>query len=171
MRHVALLRGINVGGNHKLPMVDLAQLFLDHGCTDVKTYIQSGNVVFESKKPPVSALEAAIVERFGFASPIIVRTATELQATLRSNPLGDDANKLHVAFLRDVPTAAAVAKLDSDRSPGDVFRVVGRDVYFAFAVGAGNTKFTATWLDKGLGTVSTWRNWRTVNTLAAMAGA
>lgn len=171
MRFVALLRGINVGGNHKLPMVDLAKLFLDQGCTDVKTYIQSGNVVFTSKKPPIAALEAAIVERFGFEAPIVLRTAAELQQTLRSNPLGDDANKLHVAFLRDLPTAAAVAKLDPDRSPGDVFRVVGRDVYFAFAVGAGSTKFNATWLDRGLGTVSTWRNWKTVNTLAAMAAA
>lgn len=169
MRFVALLRGINVGGNHKLPMVDLAKLFLDHGCTDVTTFIQSGNVVFTAKQPPVAALEAAIVERFGFASPIVLRTAAELQATLRNNPLGDDANKLHVAFLRDLPTAAAVAKLDPNRSPGDVFRVVGRDVYFAFAEGAGKTKLTATWLDKALGTVSTWRNWRTTNRLAAMA--
>lgn len=171
MRFVALLRGINVGGNHKLPMVDLAKLFVDHGCTDVKTVIQSGNVVFTAKKPPVAALEAAIVERFGFASPIVIRTAAELQETLRNNPLGADAHKLHVAFLRDLPAAAAVAKLDPNRSPGDVLRVVGRDVYLAFAVGAGATKFTAAWLDKALGTVSTWRNWKTVNTLAAMASA
>jgi uncharacterized protein (DUF1697 family) len=169
VKHVALLRGINVGGKHRLPMADLAQLFVGAGCTDVKTYIQSGNVVFSAKKPPVAALEAAIVARFGFAVPIVTRTAAELKVTLASNPLGDDAPKLHVAFLRDVPTAAAIAKLDPNRSPGDVFRVVGRDVYLSFARGAGDTKITATWLDKALETVSTWRNWRTVNTLAAMS--
>src|ERR1051326_504418 len=89
-RHVALLRGINVGGKNKLPMAELAELFTTAGCTDVRTYIQSGNVVFHAGAelaPRVPALiSARIAEEFGLAVPLVLRSGAELAEVVAANP-------------------------------------------------------------------------------------
>jgi uncharacterized protein (DUF1697 family) len=174
MKHVALLRGINVGGKHALPMKALAAMFADAGCVDVATYIQSGNVVFSAPAAVAKAVPAKIAARiakdFGFSSPVVVRSATELAAVVAGAPFRDPEHT-HVMFLADAPTKAAVAALDPNRSPGDRFVVVGRDVYLHLPNGAGRTKLTNAYVDAKLGTTSTQRNWRTVEKLAALAGS
>jgi len=176
-RHVALLRGINVGGKHVLPMKDLAALFTKAGCGDVVTYIQSGNVVFAAADALAaripSLVATAIERRFGFASPVVVRSARELAAVIEKNPFlrpGADLDRLHVAFLADAPSRERAAALDPKRSPGDAFTLRGRDLYLHLPNGVGRTKPTNDYLDRTLATVSTLRNWRTVTKLLELAG-
>jgi uncharacterized protein (DUF1697 family) len=166
--HVALLRGINLGGRNKLPMRDLASIFDDAGCGEVRTYIQSGNVVFDAS-PRVArtvpeVVTAAIHKRFGIDVPVLVRTAAEMEAVVAGNPFAD-VETLHVCFLAGVPTSARVATLDPARSPGDRFEVRGREVYLSLAGGVARSKLTNAWFDAKLATVSTVRNWRTVQKL------
>lgn len=175
MRHVALLRGINVGGKHRVPMAELRELFVRAGCRDVETYIQSGNVVFGATAAALPKLALALPKQmekaFGFPIPLVLRTAEELEQIVKRNPYPDarESDKLHVVFLRDLPTKAAATGLDPNRSPGDSFTILGRDLFVKYANGAGKTKLTNTWLDAQLGTVSTARNWRTVLELRGMA--
>ena len=173
--HVALLRAVNVGGKHKLPMAELVGMFTAAGCGAARSFIQSGNVVFRAAPrlaPRIPALiEKAIADRFGFHAPVVVRTGAELREVAEKNPFidrGEDPDKLHVAFLADRPTAAAVASLDPKRSPPDELIVRGRELYLFTPNGVGRSKITAAYLDARLKTVVTARNWRTVQKLVAL---
>jgi uncharacterized protein (DUF1697 family) len=173
--HVALLRGINLAGRNRLPMKGLSALFTDAGCTDVRTYVQSGNVVFQAgpdlaRRIP-DVIEKAIRHQFGISVPVITRSAAELRAAARANPYlarEKDTTRLHVAFLAAKPTAAQIKSLDPDRSPPDEFTVRGREVYLRLPNGMGRTKLSNAYLDARLGTTSTLRNWRTVLKLVEM---
>ena len=173
MKYVALLRGINVGGKHRLPMKQLVAIVGEVGATQVETYIQSGNVVFAASRAVATRLANAtasvIAERFGFDTPVIVRSADEVTAIVRDNPFfaqGADPDTLHVAFLADVPPASAIATLEPTRSPPDAFVVCGAAVYLQLPNGTARSKLTNDWFDRKLGTRSTIRNWRTVLELA-----
>jgi uncharacterized protein (DUF1697 family) len=174
--YVALLRGINVGGKNPLPMKDLACLFAEAGCPEVRTYIQSGNVVFKASPAKAGRLpgliEKGIAERFGYSIPVLLRPVEELGETLRQNPFlqaGASENWLHVLFLASQPDAGRVAALDPDRSPPDAYCVRGREIYLQCPNGVGVTKLTNAWFDSKLATISTGRNWRTVLKLFEMA--
>jgi uncharacterized protein (DUF1697 family) len=170
--YVALLRGVNVGGKHRLPMKDLAAMFEAAGCRDVRTYIQSGNVVFRAGAPLAKKVPAviagAISRKFGFEAPVIVRSTGEMLAITRANPFlkaGVDISRLHVLFLADAPAKAAVAALDPDRSPPDRFSVKGSEIFLHLPNGAGRSKLTNQYFDTKLETISSARNWNTVTTL------
>ncbi len=173
--HIALLRGINVGGKNSLPMKDLVAMFLAAGCVDVETYIQSGNVVCRAsaalaKRVPAT-IEAAILKGFGYRIPVVMRTADEWGDVVRSNPFvkaGADVGTLHVAFLAGAPGADRVATLDPLRSRPDEFQVRGRDIFLRLPNGVARTKLTNAYFDAKLATVSTVRNWRTVLMLAGL---
>lgn len=174
--HIALLRGINVGGKNVLPMKDLRALFIAAGCSEVKTHIQSGNVV--ATAPPAvgrnlsDTIRAAILRRFGLRVPVVMRTAEDFRAVTTRNPFlnaGADTDGLHVGFLGDTPTPDCLAALDSHRSPPDEFVVRGRDVYFRFPNGVARSKLTNLYFDSKLATTITVRNWRTVLALVAMS--
>ncbi len=174
--HVALLRGINVGGKNMLPMKDLAALFVGAGCERVQTYIQSGNVILAATPTIARVLpakiEAAIRKRFGFGAPVVLRDADDLRSIVANNPFvaaGAEPERLHVAFLAHTPSATAVAALDPQRSPGDEFKVRGSEIYLRLPNGAARTKLTNAYFDAKLATTSTVRNWRTVQKLLAMA--
>ena len=134
-RYVALLRGINVGGKNKLPMADLRDIFTAAGCGAVKTYIQSGNVVFEAAEDLAervpSIVTQAIAERFGYETAVVVRSGEELRQVADSNTFdtSGDPRFLQVAFLEDTPGDEAVSRLDPQRSPPDAFEAKGRHVY------------------------------------------
>lgn len=175
--HVALLRGINVGGNNQLPMKELAAMFVEAGCTEVQTYIQSGNVVFSASGSQVERIaglvDRSIADRFGFSVPLVTRSADELEAVARDNPFvqsGADPKRLHVAFLAEQPDAARVAMLDPQRSPPDELVVRGREIYLHCPRGIGRSKLTNAYFDSRLATTSTIRNWNTVRKLVALAG-
>jgi uncharacterized protein (DUF1697 family) len=175
-RRLALLRGINLGGKNKLPMRDLAAMFETAGCTDVRTFIQSGNVLYGAKdsverKLP-STVSAAIERRFGYRIPILTRTADELRAVVKNNPFArtEDPKALHVVFLADRPSAARVRALDPERSPGDTFAVRDREIYLHLPSGIARTKLTIPYFDAALATIGTVRNWNTTTKLLALLG-
>jgi len=170
---VALLRGINVGGKNKLPMLALKEIFAAAGCTEVKTYIQSGNVVFRGKPgADVAAIvKAGIEAQMGLKVPVVLRTAAEMGRAIAGNPFakkGVDEDGMHVMFLEHEPTKEQVAALDHARSTPDEFVVSGREIYLHLPNGAAKTKLTNAYFDARLKTVGTQRNWRTVLTLAEM---
>ena len=177
-RHVALLRGINVGGKNMLPMKELAAMFARAGCGDVVTYIQSGNVVFRATDQVAAGLSGAITseveKRFGMKVPVVLRSAAEIAAVICGNSFllnGANEETLHVCFLADRPGKELVAGLDAGRSAPDAFAVAGREIYLHLANGVAGTKLTNAYFDSKLKTVSTIRNWRTVLKLAQlMAG-
>ena len=175
-RHVALLRGINVGGRNRVAMSDLVAAFSELGCTDVGTFIQSGNVVFRAPATVLRGLAGRVTASLRAASgleiPVVLRSAVELAAVARGNPFlarGGDTRPLHVMFLRDAPPVDRIAELDPDRSPPDRFQVIGREIYLCCPNGMGVSKLTNDWFDRRLGTIGTGRNWNTVLELCRLA--
>ena len=173
MLYVALLRGINVGGKAKLPMKELAANFASAGARDVRTFIQSGNVIFASGNAvaTVALVTAEIARVYGYPGRIVLRSGDELNKAFLANPFtGAPVEMLHVYFLADWPDSKAVKELDAQRSPGDSFVVRGREVYLHLPNGMARTKLTNAHFDAKLKTVSTARNWKTVGTLVEMVG-
>jgi uncharacterized protein (DUF1697 family) len=168
----AFLRGINVGGKNTIPMAELKPALSALGVEDVVTYIQSGNVVFRSPSRAASDV-AADVERqiakvFGVDVAVLLRTPAQLRKIAAENPFlgkGADLSKLHVVFLEAAPAKGAIAKLDPDRSPPDEFSVRGREIYLRLPNGAGRSKLTIDWFERGLGVRATARNWKTLGKL------
>lgn len=176
--YVALLRGVNVGGKHKLPMKELVDVFAAGKCNSVRTYIQSGNAVFTCSdavfKGLRPALEKKIESRFGFPAPVVLRSREQMARVARNNPFlraGKPEQSLHVMFLADEPDPDAIGKLDPNRSPGDEFRVIGSEIYLYLPNGAGNSKLTNTYFDSRLSTIGTGRNWATILALLEMMRA
>ena len=169
MKQVALLRGINLGAKHRLPMADLKAIFAAAGGNDVETVIQSGNVVFTAPNASevIGRVEAEILARFGFAAPCVGRTGNELRRFLERAPFQGD--RLFGGFLRDVPEPDRLALLDPSRGSPDEYVVAGSDVYFNLLTGAATTKLTTAYFDSKLKTTMTVRNWNTIHTLAEMA--
>jgi len=174
--HVALLRGINVGGHNKLPMKDLASMFREAGCGEVRTYIQSGNVVFAADDALAARIPGIITgsirEHFGFEVPLIMRSAGQLSDIVRANPFATEAadeRELSVAFLADAPEESALEALDPQRSPPDELVVDGSQIYLRFPDGVARSKLTNAYFDATLRTTSTVRNWRTTNKLLELA--
>ena len=174
MTHVALLRGIHVGGKNILPMKELAKMFADAGCTDVRTFIQSGNVIFKAPAgaPGISdGITSKIEKRFGFRIPVILRTSKQLLQIISDNPFlaaGTDEKALHVYFLANSANARAIAGLDPARSAPDAFHVRGQEIYLHLPNGMGRTKLTNAYFDSKLSTTCTARNWATVLKLSEM---
>ena len=173
--HVALLRGINVGGKNRLPMGDLAQMFVAAGCADVRNYIQSGNVIFRASHDKAEKLPGVIgkriAEAFGYRVPVVLRTAAQLGEVIQDNPFlkaGAPEATLHVMFLASLPEAGKIAALDPGRSPHDAFFVRDREIYLHLPNGVADSKLTNAWFDSKLATTGTSRNWRTVLKLHEM---
>ncbi|MDP6580142.1 MAG: DUF1697 domain-containing protein [Vicinamibacterales bacterium] len=178
MTHIALLRGINVGGRNRLSMADLVRLFEEAGAKRVRTYIQSGNVVFDALSARAGRLaatvSAAIAAQIGPEVPIVTRTAADLARIVDASPFaraGTDLKLLHVGFLAACPAATAIAALDPDRSPPDEFALRNRELYLRCPNGMARTKLTSAYFDATLKTVTTIRNWRTTLKLLEMVGA
>lgn len=169
---LALLRAINLGPNNRILMSDLTKVFVGSGCNNVRTYIQSGNVIFEAD-PELSQrlpdlIRTEIERRFGLQVPTILRTVREMREVVNRNPFlekGVEDEVLHVLFLADRPKAAAVQGLDPNRSPPNRFAVRGKEVYLLFRSGFARNKLSSAYFDSKLGTVGTMRNWRTVTKL------
>ncbi|MEX2219428.1 MAG: DUF1697 domain-containing protein [Phycisphaerales bacterium] len=174
---IALLRGINVGGRNLLPMPPLAAICESVGCSGVKTYIQSGNVILRAKPGTAARLQSAIPDAIekahGFRPLVIFRTLKELNQAIADNPFPGataDPKLLHVGFLAEPPPKTAAA-LDPARSPGDRFALRGRELYIHYAAGVHTSKLTYAYIESTLKTPCTFRNWNTVLKLADLAKA
>ncbi len=174
-RYVALLRAINVGGKNRLPMNRLRELLTGLDYQNVRTYIQSGNILFETQESDEAAIsgsiQVSIEEQFEIATPVILRRSDEFAKIVASSPfdaLATAPDKLQVMFLSAIPDANRVANLEPDRSPGDSFVVQDREIYMHLPRGAARTKLTLDYFEPALGVTATARNWKTVNRLAEM---
>jgi uncharacterized protein (DUF1697 family) len=175
--YVAMLRGINVGGQKIIRMENLRASFETLGFRRVRSYVQSGNLIFEAMRSSSDNLSMIIEERilseYGFSVPVVLRTADEVKKIAIGNPFlnekGIDSSKLHVTFLSESPTQAALGKLAALNSHPDQFRVKGREVYLYCPDGYGRTKLSNTAFEKLLSIDATTRNWKTVNTLVKMS--
>lgn len=172
---MALLRGINVGGRNKLPMADLRAWFEEAGCRDVRTYIQSGNVLFRAgaatAKSASRAVSGKLQAQLGHRIPLVTRSAKELLAVAEAHPLAGkqpDGKLLHVVFLAERPSPAALAGLDPKLSHPDRIEASGREIYLSTPNGLARSKFTNDYFDRRLQSVSTARNWNTVQKLREM---
>ncbi|MGC4894633.1 DUF1697 domain-containing protein [Micromonospora sp. DT31] len=168
-RYAALLRAVNVGSN-KLAMADLRRVVTGLGHDDVKTYLQSGNVVFTSAPTRGEVLAEGITNRLadevGLRVPVLVRDGDELAAVAATNPYAgrqDDPTRVLVVFLSAAPEPARVRELTAPPGEEMEYEVIGREAHLHFPAGGyGRTRFTAAYLEKTLGVVATARNWRTV---------
>jgi len=176
-RYVALLRGINVGGNKKVPMAQLRALIEALGYTEVVTLLQSGNAVFTSKAKQKPAqlerqLEEALAKALGFEVGVVVRTRDELARVIEANPLpgaNEAPSRFLVTFLSGVPDAKRLAALDPQAYLPDEFRHVDREIYARFPDGIGTSRLAALLSGLRLGVTATARNWNTVTQLLELA--
>lgn len=165
--HIALLRAVNVGGTGKLPMAELRELAAGLGFENPRTYIQSGNLVFESRLGAAKvkqSLEVALAKRMGKPCAVILRSATELEAVIEENPYPDALpSQLLVLFLDGKPDSKVLAAV---QAPGGERIAAGRrEVYLHFPNGMGQSKLKIPFADIGTG-----RNLNTVRALLQMAG-
>ncbi len=179
---IVLLRGVNVGGNNKLPMKDLSALLESLELSDIKTYIQSGNVVFRGPKGPASKLAttiaAAIEDTFDFRPAVIAISKEDFARAAEANPFREaeqeqDRKTLHLFFLGESAGKAGkldmdAAGLDSVKTPSERWQRIGSVFYLHTPEGFGNSKL-ATKMERYLGVPATARNWRTVCALRELA--
>ncbi len=172
---IVLLRGINLGPTKRIAMPALRQAFTEAGYADVRTYVQSGNVVLCSDADAgqlAGSCERLIKDSFGFDVPVIVRTGEELAEVVRLNPLGKlavDPKRYQVSFLTGELHPDVVGKLTELKAPSEKFVAVGREVYAWHPDGVARSKLWAALAGTKLGVGATSRNWTTVTALLAMA--
>lgn len=176
--YISILRGINVSGQKSIRMADLKALYESLGFKAVQTYIQSGNVLFETSKGDGQALaakiEKAIAKQYGFEVPVLLRSAAELNALIAANPYSErrdiDTNRLYLTFLAEVPAKEALERTKACNFPPDEFSIAGKEVYLHVPHSYGNTKLSNTFFENKLKVKATTRNWKTVLQLAELAG-
>lgn len=177
--YISMLRGINVSGQKLIKMDGLKDLFIKMGFNNVSTYIQSGNVVFQSPKKDPSVLsnsiEKKIAGKYKFEVPVITRGLNDFRIAFDKNPLlkqkNIDVEKLHVTFLDPIPKKENTDKIKDLDFGKDKFIVLGREVYLYCPDGYGNTKLNNTFFEKKLQVRATTRNLRTARELISMAEA
>ncbi|MGB9936386.1 MAG: DUF1697 domain-containing protein [Methanobacterium sp.] len=173
MKYIALLRGINVGNKNRIKMVDLVTIFESMGFREIKTYLQSGNVIFNyhaSNTAKITGeIEKKLFSTFEYPVSVIIRTEDELEKVVNNNPFIKEDNveidKIHVTFLRDVLDASAVPNLDINKGEDEKFKIIGREIYLYLPAGYSRTKLTNNIFEKKLKTTATTRNWKTVTKL------
>lgn len=175
-RFISILRGINVGGHRKILMADLKELYLSLGFEDVRTYIQSGNVGFTSKKNVLISeleqlLEKAIFEKFGFDVPVLVRNSEEIQLVEQQNPFLNDADEeqLHVTFLGSAVSENQIENLKLALYLPDKCVVIGKEAFICCAGKYSDSKLTNKFFESKLKMTATTRNWKTVKQLVLLA--
>ena len=172
---IVLLRGINIGPRNRIAMPRLRDLLTTAGFGDVRTYLQSGNVVLSSKAPPsrvARECERLIEEALGLQIAVVVRTRDELAEVVKRNPLEQVATnpkRYQVSFLSAKPAAEVVRKVESAAVAPEQVAVAGREIYAWHPEGVARSKLWTLLAGPGLGVTATARNWTTVTKLLALA--
>jgi uncharacterized protein (DUF1697 family) len=168
MRWVALLRAVNLGSRNKVPMAELRTLLADAGYGNVRTYIASGNVLFDGPRARTRAareLERLVTAAFGVETTAVLRSPQQLAATVARHPF-DEVDDTYVAFLAGRPAKAAAARLEAfDPDP----ILVDADLYARLPRGVQGSALSNARIESLLGVPATLRNWRTVVALAGLA--
>jgi uncharacterized protein (DUF1697 family) len=169
-RQVALLRAVNVGAR-KVGMAPLRELFAELGFTDVKTYVNSGNVAFSGRAAGAARIERALAEAFGFDIPVVLRTQEEMADVLAADPLADVATNAsrYLVLFADAPIdPAKAADLDPDALAPETFAIRGREAYLWLPDGVQRSPLAKAMSEKRFGVRLTGRNFRTVEKLASL---
>lgn len=175
MRYLGLLRAVNVGGKNRITMADLRSALHDIDLDHVRTYIQSGNIVFDSDLTEVAVhqrIEHQIEQRFGFHIDVILRTANEFERIIAACPFVEarEASSspagVSVAFLNEPPAPEDAAALERYASPGEQYHVIDREVYLLLLNGTARSKLVVK--VQKMGPIATIRNWKTIQKLQAM---
>ena len=174
-RHIALLRGINLGSTNRIAMPELRDALSAAGFEEVRTYVQSGNVVLSSDEKPeqvATRCRQVIEERFGLDIEVVVRTRDELAHVVRRNPLGKvatDPKRYQVSFLAEKPERGLAGRLAEVAANGEEVVVDGREIYAWHPAGVARSKLWAALAGRKLGVTATARNWTTVTKLLELA--
>ena len=174
---ICMLRGVNVGGHNQIRMDALRALCVSLKCGNPQTYVQSGNVVFDSAEKDLPKLSrqiaAAIEQKCGFRPSVLLRTASQMLGVVARNPFarrsGIEPAKLLVTFLAEKPGREAAAALQRLNINPEELHLIGSELYIYFPIGMGKSKLNWSSLDKTLKTTGTGRNWNTVTKLLEMA--
>jgi uncharacterized protein (DUF1697 family) len=172
MRWVALLRAVNLGARNKVPMAELRTLLEEAGYKGARTYIASGNVLFDSARGRAAVareLERLVAGSFGLETTAIMRTPDELAAVVAGHPFGADTSHSHVAFLAAEPKPDAAERFAAVDPTPDRAVLAGMDVYLQYPAGVQGSRLSAARLERLLEVRATHRNWRTVAKLAELA--
>jgi len=177
--YIALLRAVNLAGRNVVAMSGLRDLLTELGMHDVRTILQSGNVVFRGAAKSVGDLEQKLQvagqREFGFAVEFFVRTTKEWEAVIAANPFPDHAERdpghLLVVFLKEPAATARVAALQQAIKGREIVRAKGREAYIYYPDGIGRSKLTTALIEQKLATRATGRNWNTVLKLGMLGGA
>lgn len=171
--YIALLRGINVSGHRMIKMEELKNVMSELNFTNIRTYIQSGNIIFETEKTGSAYLEKqigeTILKHYGFSVPVVIRSRPEMETIYKNNPFlgkrGEPAGKLHVTFFPERPDPENLKKIEGHQFLPDEFAISGREVYLFCPGGYGNTKLSNQFFENKLKLTATTRNWKTIETL------
>jgi uncharacterized protein (DUF1697 family) len=174
--YISMLRGINVGGHKKVKMVELKSLYESLGFNDVKTYIQSGNIIFktnnkcDSSSELIKKIELTIKEVYGFEVHVFIRSISELERIINNNPFIElDTSKLHITFLSDHPTNIHIKEINKVKNETEKYFFSDKEIYLFLPKGYGRTKLSNDFFEKKLSVNATTRNWRTINNLLNIA--
>jgi len=176
-KYISILRGINVGGRRKIKMAELREALSNIGFKNVSTYIQSGNIYFESKEKDYRKLELQItdliLDKFGHEVPVMVRQSKELKAIFENNPYlpsDEELKRFHVTFLSEEPTEEDFKNLEVEKHQPDECQLFGRAIYIHVQKGYHESKLSNNFFEKKLKLKATTRNWKTVTKLVEMIG-
>lgn len=174
--YISMLRGINVSGQKKIRMADLKNLYESLGLAGVETYVQSGNVIFESNETDIQKLrdsiESQIEATFGFSVPVLMRSAEDFRRIIQSHPFkNEEPTRVLVTFLYEQPDQSKLVDLSHYEDKVDKFAIGEQEIFLFCPGGYGKTKLSNTFLEKKLGVTATTRNWKSVNALYGMASA
>jgi len=172
--YISMLRGINVSGQKKIRMAELKSLYESLGFGNVQTYVQSGNVVFDSEEKDVTKLrdsiETQIQATFGFSVPVLIRTGDEFKRIIESHPFAKkEAIRVLVTFLYEFPEKSRLEALSQFQDKVDQFAIGEQEIFLFCPGGYGRTKLSNSFFEKRLKVVATTRNWKSVNALYGMA--
>ena len=165
---ITMLRGINVSGQKKIKMEELRKLYESLEFQDIRSYIQSGNIIFKTHTSDrlkiISSLRESIFNHFGFDVSIILRTSKELERIVSNNPFHDkDTKRILVSFLAEENKNYNIDELLQVKAKGEEFKIKGKEIYLFLPYGSGKTKLTNNFFERKLGVQITTRNWKTVN--------
>ncbi|MGB5555396.1 MAG: DUF1697 domain-containing protein [Flavobacteriaceae bacterium] len=171
--YVVLLRGINVGGHKKIKMAELRTMLEKHDFKNVRTYIQSGNVVLNSDEKNAHIVEQkiqlALRDTFGFDVPVLVKSVTDLNIILRENPFQESEdlanNRVYFVLLQEAPATDSINSIDPKNYPSEQYHITNACVYLLFGEGFGNAKLNTNELERKLKVSATARNYRTMTKL------
>lgn len=173
--YVALLRAVNVSGKNKLRTADLRDAVCEAGFENVRTYVQSGNLIVDAKamtrRKVEPVIHGVIADSFGLDVPVVVRTAKQWRSVLDKRHFGElDVKHRYVMFFEKKPTVAAVNRLAEIPAGEDSYRIDGTELYLCLPTGAGRTRLTNKAIEAKTGVAGTTRNWRSVTKIGELLG-